>query len=68
MPGQCQSCGEHAVIEAEIDGEGTKYICVECGTVDSAYISLVILHFTLINVVPSRLVLSTSIQNEDNKI
>ncbi|KAK6959698.1 transcription factor IIIB 50 kDa subunit [Biomphalaria glabrata] len=40
MPGQCQSCGEHAVIEAEIDGEGTKYICVECGTVDSAYISL----------------------------
>ncbi|KAH9496225.1 hypothetical protein Btru_010552 [Bulinus truncatus] len=33
MPQLCQSCGETAVIEADIDGEGTQRICIECGTV-----------------------------------
>lgn len=33
MPDICKSCGETAVIEVDLDGQGMHKICIECATV-----------------------------------
>ncbi|CAL1527530.1 unnamed protein product, partial [Lymnaea stagnalis] len=35
MPDICLSCGVEAVIEVEVDGEGSQRICIECASVAS---------------------------------
>ncbi|XP_059158312.1 uncharacterized protein LOC131942436 [Physella acuta] len=35
MPDMCKSCGETAVIEVDLDGQGIHKICIECASVAS---------------------------------